>query len=85
MAPEQEKEKSDPPGRLGRLRFAKPFGRSAAQASSGNDGQPDMEGGRSRPPKWSMGVLNDPETVEVPGMSFLAMTITTRGTPDHGV
>lgn len=30
----------------------------------------DVEaGGRGRPTKWSMGVLNDPRTHEVPGMS----------------
>jgi hypothetical protein len=26
------------------------------------------EGGKGRPTKWSMGVLNDPKTHEVPGM-----------------
>lgn len=41
------------------------FGRSSAR-------EPDNEEtpGRGRLPKWNMGILNDKETIEVPGKSL---------------
>jgi hypothetical protein len=43
------------------------FGRNTAS----NEDAPaeDSEDGKGRPTRWSMGVLNDPKTHEVPGMS----------------
>ncbi|KAF4124603.1 Major Facilitator Superfamily [Geosmithia morbida] len=50
-------EESAAPGLAARL-----FGRSK---------KPDGGGGHSRTPTWSMGILNDPETIEVPGSVLL--------------
>lgn len=52
-------EKSSPA--KGRWAFGRLFGKGAASNDS-DDEQP-------RTSKWSMGVLNDPKTVEVPGKS----------------
>lgn len=54
------------PGRFG---LGNLFGGHPKQQSSSED-----EDGRSGPPTWSMGVLNDPKTVEVPGMWALSST-----------
>lgn len=63
------------PRKQNRLRWAR-FSRSskgvrttASEASSGGDG--DV---KARPEKWSMGILNDTETDEVPGTSYDTMT-----------
>lgn len=48
-----------PSGHNGRWGFGRLFGRGSA-ANDANQEQP-------RTSKWSMGVLNDPDTVEVPG------------------
>lgn len=50
-----------PPG-PGRVRWGGMFGK--------NNKERDTENGRLGPSKWSMGVLNDPETVEVPGKAL---------------
>jgi hypothetical protein len=43
------------------------------QDSSGNNALAnDTDGDEARPTKWSMGVLNDKTTHEVPGMSIIA-------------
>lgn len=56
-----EEQASAPSGRgLGGL-FKR---RNKTQSSSDNEG-----GERSRHPQWTMGILNDPKTVEVPGMT----------------
>lgn len=53
------------PGLAARL-----FGRKKpSNASDNNDN--GASAGRSKPPAWSMGVLNDPNTVEVPGSVLL--------------
>lgn len=50
---------SEKPQGPGRVRWGGMFGK--------NNKERDTENGRLGPSKWSMGVLNDPETVEVPG------------------
>ncbi|KIH87260.1 Major Facilitator Superfamily protein [Sporothrix brasiliensis 5110] len=57
-------------GRRGRLW---PWGgrKSTTRTPPDNDTEDDVEGGRGRPTKWSMGVLNDPRTHEVPGSVLL--------------
>ncbi|CAH0023776.1 unnamed protein product [Clonostachys rhizophaga] len=53
----------------GGSRWLKVF-RSSATADAGDDS--DQRGGQlPHPPKWSMGMLNDPDTVEVPGSVLL--------------
>lgn len=44
------------------------------QHSKGTDSPDESEDGKSKPTKWSMGVLNDPRTHEVPGI-FLIIAI----------
>jgi hypothetical protein len=58
---------------LGRLRLGRLLGRSG-QASEAPDADPAAGGtvrGKPKPPTWSMGVLNDPDTIEVPGSVLL--------------
>ncbi|CAK7235755.1 hypothetical protein SCUCBS95973_009374 [Sporothrix curviconia] len=61
-----------------RTRRAWPWGRRAKTVPShaaidneNRDEEQEDEGGRGRPTKWSMGVLNDPRTHEVPGSVLL--------------
>lgn len=41
------------------------------RSSASDDDSDRREGQRSHPPKWTMGMLNDPDTVEVPGSVLL--------------
>ena len=50
---------------LGKL-FAKKSSLGSESTGVGNTDEEDL----ARPTKWSMGVLNDPQTHEVPGMHF---------------
>ena len=65
-------EKASEPNQISKSRWKRMFGRSntargptISEASS--EGFEEM---KSRPEKWSMGVLNDRETEEVPGESI---------------
>lgn len=48
------------------FRTAKPTRTSPAMSEASSDGYVDI---KAKPEKWSMGILNDKETDEVPGMS----------------
>ncbi len=48
------------------------FGRDSAANDTAPNGPEEEEG---RPTKWSMGVLNDRKTHEVPGMQLTALAI----------
>lgn len=58
---------------LGRLRLGRLFGRSGqtSEAPAADPATGGTVGGKPRPPVWSMGVLNDPDTIEVPGSVLL--------------
>ncbi|VUC36257.1 unnamed protein product [Clonostachys rosea] len=54
----------------GTPRWLKLF-RSSANTDAGDDDSERRGGQPPHPPKWSMGMLNDPDTVEVPGSVLL--------------
>lgn len=63
------------PSGLGRLGLGRFFGRSE-DASSVTDADAaaaagKVVGGKPKPPSWSMGIMNDPDTIEVPGSVLL--------------
>ena len=47
----------------------KPFSRQAEKEASRTSSEDDLENGSMKHPKWSLGVLNDKQTDEVPGKS----------------
>lgn len=64
------------PSGVGRLGLGRFFGRSggAQNADTGagaNAAAGTTVGGKPKPPSWSMGIMNDPDTIEVPGSVLL--------------
>lgn len=63
---DQDKQTTTPTSERPRSFFARNSA-SDAENAGGREAMEEFEEDKGRPTKWSMGVLNDPETHEVPG------------------